>query len=67
MLADEALRRALKNLAETRQSKVNAVVAGSCDAGAYKLICGEIHGLDLAIDEIKAVLQKAEEEDGNDD
>lgn len=67
MLADDALRRVLKNIAETRQAKVNAVITGSSDAGAYKLICGEIHGLDLAIDEIKAVLQKAEEEDDNDD
>jgi hypothetical protein len=50
-----------------RQAKVNAVITGSSDVGAYKISCGEIHGLDLAIEELKAVLQKVEGDDDNDD
>jgi hypothetical protein len=67
MSSEAAVRQAIRNLAEMRQAKVNAVITGSSDVGAYKISCGEIHGLDLAIEELKAVLQKVEGDDDNDD
>lgn len=59
MIADFA-KHVIKNLEEARQARVNSLIAGGADLGAYKYGCGEVHGLDIAIAEIQAVLEKAE-------
>lgn len=66
MHANDAINHVLKTLREQRQDKLNAVGTGSCDPGAYKFGCGEIHGLDLAIAELLAVQQKVEDDDDDD-
>lgn len=60
---DEVARKALREIDESREAKALRVLSGSCSFEDYKYLCGEIHGLDLAADHIKAVLKKAEEDD----
>lgn len=66
MIAD-FVRVVVRNLEEARSSRVNSLVSGGLDLGGYKNACGEIHGLDIAIAEIKAVQEKAEHNDDADD
>jgi len=53
----------LKRLKEARDAIAAGVVAGALEHDKYKFHCGEIHGLDLAMDHLQAVLEKAEERD----
>lgn len=53
----------LKDLKDERESKVAGLVAGSLNYEDYKYRCGEIHGLDLAMDYITTVLKKIEDND----
>jgi len=53
----------IKGLQEKRDNIAAGVLAGTLDHERYKFHCGEIHGLDLAVDHIKAVLEKIEEND----
>jgi len=66
-MIDDFVRLVVKNLEEARQSRVNSLIAGAADPGAYKYGCGEIHGLDIAIAEILAVQEKAEHHNDPDD
>jgi hypothetical protein len=62
MDADRA-QHALRDIASDREAKVTRVLTGSCSHDEYKYLCGEIHGLDLAEDHIKAVLKKEEDDE----
>lgn len=53
----------LRDIAADRAAKVARVVSGACSHDEYKYLCGEIHGLDLAEDHIKAVLKKEDEDE----
>lgn len=64
MAENQVLHKAIKAIREQRESRATRVVAGGCTVDEYKYLCGEIHGLDLAEDHIKAVLK---EDEGNDD
>lgn len=59
----EALQSALRAIAEDRAAKANRLITGGCTHDEYKYICGEIHGLDLAVDQIKAAQKKDEDRD----
>lgn len=63
-MESEFVQLVLRQIREDRASKVQRVTSGSCTSDEYKYLCGEIHGLDLAEDHIKAVQQKVE---GSDD
>jgi len=54
---------ALRDIAADRAAKVARVLTGACSHDEYKYLCGEIHGLDLAEDHIKAVLKKEEDDE----
>lgn len=54
---------ALREIAADRAAKVTRVLTGACSHDEYKYLCGEIHGLDLAEDHIKAVLKKEEDDE----
>ena len=60
-MIDEFARALIKELTEQRDNKAAGVVAGGLAFEDCKFHCGEIHGLDLAVDHIKAVLQKIED------
>lgn len=53
----------LKGLKDEREGKVAGLVAGALSHDDYKYRCGEIHGLDLAMDHITTVLKKTEDPD----
>ncbi len=60
-MIDEFARALIKEFTEQRDAKAAGVVTGKLAHEEYKFHCGEIHGLDLAVDHIKAVLQKIED------
>lgn len=64
-MIDEFAALVVKTLKETREEKVAGLVAGGLTHEDYKYRCGEIHGLDLAMDHITTVLKKIE--DSNDE
>lgn len=66
-MIDEFVELVVKNLREARDSRVNSLIAGAADPGAYKYGCGEIHGLDIAIAELLAVQKSAEHHNDPDD
>lgn len=66
-MIDDFTRVVIKNLEEARRARVDSLIAGGSDLGAYKYGCGEIHGLDIAIAEIRAVQEKAEHNHDADD
>lgn len=53
----------VKLLKEERERKVEGLVSGQLTLEKYQYHCGEIHGLDLAVDQIQAVLKKLEDPD----
>lgn len=59
----KALVRALE---KEKTAKMEVLALGNADLAAYKYGCGEIHGLDLAIAEAKAMLSNYEETDDDD-
>lgn len=66
-MIDDFVRVVVKKLEEQRDSTARSLLTGGADPGAYKFGCGEIHGLDIAIAEMKAVQEKAEYNDDPDD
>ena len=57
----------VKSLEEEKRAKMEALVTGTADINGYKYGCGEIHGLDLAIAQAKAMLTQYEEIEDDDD
>ena len=51
----------LQELNDVRESKMQGLASGQLTYEKYQYHCGEIHGLDLAMDHIKAVLKKVED------
>ena len=49
-------------LREERIAIVDTVVQGKLDEGEYKRLCGALQGLDLAINHIKDLAKRIEEE-----
>ena len=60
-MTEEFAQAVIDGLLEKRDSLATGVVSGQLAPEEYKFHCGEIHGLDLAVDHIKAVLQKIED------
>ena len=49
-------------LKEERSSIVESLTQGKLDEGEYKRLCGAIQGLDLAVNYIKDLAKRLEEE-----
>ena len=56
----------VKALEQEKVAKMEALSSGSADLAGYKYGCGEIHGLELAIAQAKAMLSSYEENDDDD-
>jgi hypothetical protein len=62
-MAKNSIENLVDELAQDIERLRQTVAAGSCDAGEYKYMCGQIRGLLLAQDKVKSLLQQMREPD----